>query len=104
MTQQKQKTDKCRACGAEIYHIRSKTGRWLSLDVEPVWIRLDYHGDPYYRLDGSVVLGTPAGDADDDPDSNCVEVYQIHSFACPEQEKLRKKRKPRDRKQWKPIF
>ena len=104
MTQQKQKTDKCRACGAEIYHIRSRTGRWLSLDVEPVWIRLDYHGDPFYRLDGSVVLGTQAGDADDDPDSNCVEVYQSHSFACPEQEKLRKKRKPRDRKQWKPIF
>lgn len=104
MTQQKQKTDKCRACGAEIYHIRSKTGRWLSLDVEPVWIRLDYHGDPFYRLDGSVVLGTQAGDADDDPDSNCVEVYQSHFFACSEQEKLRKKRKPRDRKQWKPIF
>ena len=96
---------KCRGCGADIIWIKLRgSGKKMSIDAETHWIRLDYHGHPFFRIDGEEIFGEIAGDADDDPDSNFVEAHESHFATCPQGGKFRKQRKPREREQWKPIF
>ena len=51
---------RCRKCDAEIYWIRTKGGRRMPVDAEPVRIKQDYHGWPYFQLDGTETFGTKA--------------------------------------------
>ena len=89
---------RCRKCDAEIYWIRTKGGRRMPVDAEPVRIKQDYHGWPYFQLDGTEIFGTKAGDADDDPDTNFIEAYESHFATCPNADDFRRKpRKPRSR-------
>lgn len=85
----------CRGCGAEIRVIRTaSTYGKVVVDAEPVWIRLQYGGILYIQPDGEIVFGFPAGDADDDPDSNLIEAYAPHRGHCPTGG-----RKPRERRE-----
>lgn len=80
-----QKNDKkyCRGCGAEILVIKSGGfyGR-VTVDAEPVWIRQQSGGDPFFTADGRTVFGHEAGDADDDPDANFLMVFVPHKGHC----------------------
>ena len=88
-------SDKCRACQAEIIWIRTKNGNTMPVNAEPIWVKLQTGGDTFVQMDGTIVFGVPAGDADDDPDSNCVEAHTSHFATCPEAYSFRKSRKPR---------
>lgn len=81
----------CRACGAEIEFIKTKAFKTVPVNVEPVWIRPDHDGNSYVMKDGSVILGVMAGDADDDPDSNCIMAYVSHFATCPYGGKFRRR-------------
>ena len=85
----------CRGCGKPIIFI--KTGRYkpTPCDPEPVWVKQDPSGKNYIRKDGTTVIGTIAGDADDDPDSNFIEAYVSHFATCHAAGRFRK---PRERK------
>ena len=74
----------CRGCGAEILVIKSGGfyGR-VTVDAEPVWIRQQSGGDPFFTADGRTVFGHEAGDADDDPDANFMMVFVPHKGHCP---------------------
>ena len=73
----------CRGCGAEICIIKTGLYGNVMVDAEPVWIRLQKDGLNYYTEDGRAVIGFPAGDADDDPDSNLIPAYEPHKGKCP---------------------
>ena len=74
----------CRGCGAEILIIKSGGyyGR-VTVDAEPLWIRQETGGESFFTMDGRTVFGVQAGDADDDPDANFLEVYRPHKGHCP---------------------
>lgn len=88
-----QEESKCRSCGAPVIWIKTKLNKRMIVDAEPVWIKKDYHGYPFFHLDGSQVSGILAGDADDDPDVKFIEAYQSHFATCPDADKFRKPRK-----------
>lgn len=74
----------CRGCGAEILIFKAGGyyGR-VTVDAEPVWIRQQSGGESFFTKDGRTVFGIQAGDADDDPDTNFLEVYVPHKGHCP---------------------
>lgn len=104
MIAKKPKKAVCRGCGAEIYWVRTVQGTRTQVDAEPVWVKLKLGGYPFFRLDGSIVNGTKAGDADDDPDSNFIEAHESHFATCPVGGTFRKPRKPRDREHRNPFW
>ena len=89
-------TDRCRGCGAEVIWIKTAGGKTMPVDAEPVWVKTETGGKPYFRADGSQVTGIRVGDAYDDPESEVVEVYESHFATCPMGGKFRN-RKPRTR-------
>ncbi len=90
-------TKLCKACGKEIFFIKTDHFKSVPCDAEPVWIHQQSGGTPYIRIDGSTVVGYIAGDADDDPDSNLIPAYVSHFATCPAGDQFRKTRK-KDRK------
>ena len=92
-------TNRCRGCGAEILWIKTAADRRrMPVDGEPVWVKLEAGGKPYFRRDGSTVIGRIVGDAydDDDPDANLIEAFVSHYATCPVGGQFRN-RKPRTR-------
>lgn len=90
-------TGVCRGCGKPVIWIRTKQGRKMPVDAEPVDILLGGGTDTFMRADGSVVTGRRIGDAwDDDPDANVVQVFESHFATCPVGGQFRK-RKARNR-------
>lgn len=72
----------CPGCGQPVFRIRTAAGR-ITVDAEPVWIRLAAGGDSFILEDGRTVFGHLAGDADDDPDANFMEGHIPHMGHCP---------------------
>ena len=70
----------------------------MPLDAEPVWVKLEKNGKPFFRMDGTQVTGIRIGDAydDEDPDSMLMEAYESHFATCPVGGQFRN-RKPRTR-------
>lgn len=89
---------RCRGCSAEVIWIRTETNRRkMPVDAEPVWILPCAEGKPFFRKDGTIVIGRRIGDAwDDDPDANVVEAHESHFATCPAGGQFRN-RKPRTR-------
>lgn len=73
----------CVACGAEIEFIKTKARKTVPVNAEPAWVKLEHGGGTFIRKDGDFVFGVLIGDADDDPDSNCIEAYIPHRGVCP---------------------
>lgn len=71
----------CPGCGRPVIRIRTAVGR-VVVDAEPEWIRLASGGDSFITIDGRTVFGHQAGDADDDPDANFLEVHTPHRIHC----------------------
>lgn len=86
-----EKEIRCRDCGAEIRIMRAGGyyGR-VVVDAEPVWIRLERGGEAYITEDGRTVFGRMMGDADDDPDAECIEAFVPHKGKCKGREKKRR--------------
>lgn len=80
----------CKGCGADILTIKTGYGR-IDVDVEPIWV-VPGGGDAFYTLDGGIIFGEPAGDGNDDPDTNFVFVYTPHRGHCPNGGKKPRKR------------
>lgn len=74
----------CRGCGEQIMIIKSGGyyGR-VTVDAEPAWIKQAAGGESFLTMDGRTIFGYEAGDADDDPDSNLIEVFTPHKGHCP---------------------
>lgn len=78
---------RCRSCGAEIIWIRTKKGRNMPCDPEPVHYRKQVHGQ-----EGMITLVTPDGDvivgqkSYDDSDQTG---YISHFATCPDANKFR---------------
>ena len=98
MAGEKEMTNRCRGCNAEVMWIKTTASRRKTpVDAEPVWILLTPGGDTFFRADGSIIFGRKIGDAwDDDPDANVIEGYESHFATCPVGGKFRN-RKPRTR-------
>ena len=94
MKTNRQGPEKCRYCNAEILMIKSvKDGHRYPADAEPVWIRKEAGGKPYFLKDGEAVHGRITGDADDDPDAEVVEAYMSHFATCPQANEHRRRGK-----------
>lgn len=95
----KQEDEQCRYCGAPIRRIKARNRKTVPVDAEEIWIRLDPRGETYLTEDGTFVWGAPAGDADDDPDSNLIRAFEPHKGQCPgggggRRRKSERKRRP----------
>ena len=53
----------CRACGAEIFFIKTASFKTVPVNADPVYVHQQSGGKPYIRIDGSTVIGFIAGDA-----------------------------------------
>jgi len=84
---------KCRSCDAPILFIKTKNGKTMPVNAEPVWIRKDAAGKTYIKSDGSFITGEIVGDAYDDPENKPVEAYVSHFATCPQAENFRKRGK-----------
>ena len=86
---------KCKSCGREIFWVKLRMGAGgkMPLDAEPVWIRKEAGGKPYFLKDGEAVHGRITGDADDDPDAEVVEAYMSHFATCPQANEHRRRGK-----------
>lgn len=74
----------CRGCGAEILIIKTGTCyKNVTVDAEPVWVKLMTGGDLFFTIDGRAVHGHEAGDADDEPAGKFEEAYIPHRGHCP---------------------
>lgn len=78
------KEKKCRGCGKDVFVIKSGGfyGRVLA-EAEPVWIRQESGGESFITIEGRVIFGHIAGDAEDDPDVNLIPAYIPHKGRCP---------------------
>lgn len=75
---------RCRGCGREVLIIKTGTVyRNILVDAEPVWIKQETGGQSFFTMDGRMVYGVQAGDADDDPDTNFIVAYTPHKGHCP---------------------
>ena len=83
----------CRACGAEIFFIKTASFKTVPVNADPVYVHQQSGGKPYIRIDGSTVIGFIAGDAEDDPDANLIQAYESHFATCQAADEFRKKRK-----------
>ena len=73
----------CPGCGKNVLYIKCVTGRTVTVDTEPVWIRLDIHGDVFIAEDGRQFWGEIVGDAYDTPGGGLIECYRPHKGRCP---------------------
>lgn len=73
----------CVACGAEIEFVKTVARKTVPVNVEPVWVKLIPGGGTFLKKNGEFAFGMIIGDAEDDPDSNCVEAYIPHKGVCP---------------------
>lgn len=91
-------TNRCNGCGAEVMWIRTATGHKMPVDAEPVWVKVEPGGKPFFRLDGTTVTGRRIGDAydDEEPGQIIIEAYESHFSTCPVGGQFRN-RKPRTR-------
>lgn len=80
----------CKGCGEDIISIKTGMGR-VDVDAEPVWI-VPGNGSAFYTIDGGILFGAQAGDANDDPDTKFVEAFMPHRWHCPNGGKKPRKR------------
>ena len=74
----------CRGCGAEAIVIKTRTVyKNVLVDAEPVDVIQETGGDLFITADGRAFHGYQAGDAMDDPDTECIQAFIPHKGHCP---------------------
>lgn len=90
------RTTRCRGCGAEIAFIKTKAGKSMPVDPEPVEFVPELANDKFVLVDGTVERGLPVRRTCD------VELhigYRSHFSTCPEREKFTRNPRKKDRKE-----
>lgn len=83
------RTAYCRACGAEIFFIKTENGKTAPVDAEPVTFRpYDFGPEMFVMLDGSVRRGRRC-DAMEGEETG----YVSHFATCPNAEEFRRRGK-----------
>ena len=89
--------NRCRGCGAEVIWVKTAANRRkMTIDAEPVWVKVESGGNTFILKDGRCVIGRRVGDAFDDPDAEVIEAHESHFATCPVGGQFRN-RKPRTR-------
>jgi len=75
---------RCRGCGREVLIIKTGTVyKNVLVDAEPVDVIQETGGDLFVTADGRAIHGYQAGDAMDDPDTECIPAFIPHKGHCP---------------------
>ena len=89
------KVEPCHGCGEMVTYIKCKNRHTVTVDTEPVHIRLtkkteiiwgeEIRPREFITIDGGIVYGVIVGDAydDDDPDTNLIQCFEPHKWKCP---------------------
>lgn len=79
---------RCRGCGAEIDWIRTRAGKNMPVDPEPVFVAVDDGSDVFVSDEGEVIHGrtVPANDG------TAEVAFVPHWATCPEAGQFRRKR------------
>lgn len=79
---------RCRGCGAEIDWIRTRAGKNMPVDPEPVFVAVDDGADVFVTDEGEVIHGreVPANDG------SAEVAFVSHWATCPVAGQFRRKR------------
>ena len=87
---------RCRGCGLEILIIKTGTVyKNVMCEAEEVSVVQKAGGDQFFTADGRAIVGYQAGDALDDPDTECLPAYIPHKGRCPNGGRAPRNRKRR---------
>ena len=80
--------DICHGCGKSVLFMKTMTGKTITVDPDPVYVRLDPGGEVFFTEEGIPEWGEELGEAFDtfdDPDSELAtaKCYIPHKGKCP---------------------
>ena len=74
----------CKKCSKEIKFVKTKKGKWIPVDCEPVIITpVEKLGKPYMTEDGQLIYGLPTAPSCIYKGVSDIKAYPCHVANCP---------------------